>query len=399
MLIGTSSDPIAVSTIPLLPYRRVLHLTALAAIYFCSTSFLMQFPRYVLRIGGSASDVGWLLALGLPPALLLSSRVGDWNRRFGGRLPAVSGCLLVIVCNLAMLAVDHVSLALVVLRLFYAIGHSIVFATLLTQAALMIDHPVQRAKMIGWLAIAIQLGNAAGGTLGELAYLRSTAHYWLENVAIASLALILAALWQNPPVQTSAPPSVAASHSRWPAELWTMAAVGMAFAGLLQFLPAFVEYLGRSGRVDEPFIAAWFMTPALLVVAGVRLIGGFYAASLLQPRVLIACHILLLTTLVLVPGMSNREQAVGLALMFGLGYGWLYPALSTLAFSRTPPEARGKVAGWVVAAFEIGYRGSSVGLGLMITYYGYSAMFYSLVAAYCVLLAVAWRQAQRLTYP
>jgi len=382
-----------------IPRLRVLQLTALAAIYFCSTAFMMQFPRYVLLIGGSAEDVGWLLALGLPPALLLSGRVGDWNRRIGGRLPAIAGCLLVIVCNLLMLTVDRLDWVMVALRLFYAIGHSIVFATLFTQAALMVDHPVQRAKIIGWLAIAIQLGNAAGGTLGELAYLRGTANYWLENVAIASLALILAALWPNRPAPTSAPPSVAAGKVRWPGELWSMAAVGIAFAGLLQFLPAFVEYIGRSGQVAEPFIAAWFITPALLVVAGVRLIGGFYAASLLRPQVLIACHLLLLTTLLLVPDMHNREQAVGLALMFGLGYGWLYPALSTLAFSHAPPEARGKVAGWVVAAFEIGYRGSSVGLGLMITHYGYSAMFYSLVAAYCVLLAIAWRQAQRLTYP
>jgi|GEM_PF-4934421 len=384
------------SSLPPLPYLRIAHLTLLAGIYFCSTSFMMQFPRYVLRIGGSADDVGWLLALGLPPALLLSSHVGEWNRRFGGRWPATVGCLLVIGCNLAMLAVEQVDSMLVALRLLYAVGHSIVFASLFTQAALMVDHPAQRAKIIGWLAVAIQIGNAIGGTVGELAYLRGNLHYWLENVAIASIALILAFCWRNPPVAAGTSDATPAARVRWPGELWALAGVGMAFAGLLQFLPAFVEHICQSGRVAEPFIAAWFITPALLVVAGVRVVGGQYAATLLRPQVLVACHLLLLITIMAVPDMNTRGEAVVLALLFGLGYGWLYPALSTLAFSHTPPEARGRVAGWVVAAFEIGYRGSSIGLGLMITHFGYAAMFYGLVGAYCLILAIASWQSHRL---
>lgn len=373
-----------------LPHKRVIHLLLMAALYFCAAAFLMQFPRYILQIGGSAQDAGWLLALGLIPALLMGGMVGDWNRRIGGRVPAALGCALVVASTLAMLAVEHLGVGMVAIRMLYAVGHSMVFVTLFSQAAFMVDHPVQRAKVIGWLAIAVQLGNALGGTLGELAYLRGIQNYWLESAAIASLALIMAAFL---PVGLRIPvaPVVSGDSARiaWPVEVWSIAAVGMAFAGLAQFLPTFIDHLGRTGQLEETFVAAWFITPALLVVAAVRLVGGIFAAKLLKPWVLGVCHSLLVATLILVPWLQTREQAIGLALMFGLGYGWLYPALCALAFEGKTPEARGKVAGWLVAAFEVGFRLSPVGLGLMITYFGYHAMFLSLAAAYGLLVLLA----------
>ena len=79
------------SSLPPIPYVRVVHLTAWAAIYFCASSYLLQFPRFILRIGGAAQDAGWLLALGLIPALTLGTWVGDVNRLKGARLPGVVG--------------------------------------------------------------------------------------------------------------------------------------------------------------------------------------------------------------------------------------------------------------------------------------------------------------------
>ncbi|RJG01906.1 MFS transporter [Noviherbaspirillum sedimenti] len=376
--------------LPPLPRLRVLHLLAMAGFYFCAGAFLMQFPRIILRFGGSAQDVGWILALGLVPVLCLAGAVGDWNRRRGGRWPLVVGGIFAVLGNVLMLWVEHVGLGMLALRMLFAVGHAMVFGTLFAQAAFLVDHPLQRARLIGWLAVVIQVGNAIGSVLGEMAYLRGMVAFWLGSAGLGLVLVALGACWSFKPAAVVAPAQAPAIKLRWPGEIWAIAAVGMAFAGMTQFLPAFIDHLGQSGVVAEPFAAAWFLTPALLVVALVRLAGGYFAAVLLRPWVLAICHFVLLLTMLLVPWMHGPRQAMLLGLAFGLSYGWLYPALSALAFDRVPAQARGRVAGWLVAAFEVGFRLSPIGLGALITLVGYGAMFFGLALAYAAVLLIGW---------
>jgi MFS family permease len=376
--------------LPPLPRLRVAHLLLMTVAYFCSVGFLMQFPRDIIRLGGSAQDVGWLLALGLIPVLLLSRRVSEWNRQVGGRWPAVIGTLIVLTSNLLMLTVDHYGLWMISLRMLYAIGHTMIFGTLFAQAAFLVENPVQRASIIGWLAVMTQLGNAIGGTLGEIAFHHSSLAFWLGSACFILIAGVLGASWSLKP-QTPSPVMPHAYHVQggWPPEVWLIAAAAMAFAGVTQFLPAFVDHLILTGA-SEPFASSWFITSALLIVAAVRLVGGYYAAKLLRPAVLATCHVVLLVTLVLVPWMHTAYQAVILGIAFGISYGWLYPALNALAFNRVPPEARGKAAGWMVTAFECGFRLSPIGMGALVTYASYRAMFIGLAISYTVLLFIAW---------
>lgn len=374
--------------IPPLPRLRVVHLLAMAGFYFCSGAFLMQFPRIVLGLGGSAQAVGWILALGLVPVLCLAGAVGEWNRRRGGRWPLVVGGALAALSNVLMIGVDQVGLAMLALRMLFAIGHALVFGTLFAQAAFLVEHPLQRARLIGWLAVVIQVGNAIGSVLGEMAYVSGVKAFWLSSAGLGLVMVALGCCWTFKPAAAAVPAQAPAVKLRWPAEVWAIAAVGMAFAGMTQFLPAFIDHLGQSGALAQSFAAAWFLTPALLVVALVRLVGGYFAAVLLRPWVLAVCHMVLLLTMVLVPWMHTPQQALLLGLAFGLSYGWLYPALSALAFERVQAHGRGKVAGWLVAAFEVGFRLSPLGLGALITHAGYGGMFVGLALAYAAVLLI-----------
>ncbi len=381
-------------SLPPLPALRVLHLFSIAGLYFCCSAFLFHFPRIVLRLGGSAEDVGWLLASGLVPVLLLSGAVGEWNRRLGGRWPLVAGALLAVLGNFLMVWVNDVGWQMFALRMVYAVGHALLFGTLFAQAAFLVEHPLQRAKVIGWMAVVIQVGNAIGSVLGELAYARGLTAFWWCSAALGLVVAVLGACWTLKPAAVEAAP-VVAGGARWPGEVWAIAAVGMAFAGMTQFLPAMIDQLSNSGLIAQPFAAAWFLAPAMLMVAVVRLLGGYFAAVLMRPWVLAVCHLLLLVTMVLAPWMHTSQQALWLGLAFGFGYGWLYPALSALAFDRVPAHARGRVAGWLVAAFEVGFRLSPLGLGALISLAGYRAMFVGLALAYAGVLAIAWSAAKR----
>ena len=372
-----------------LPRVQVCHLLAMAGFYFCAGAFLMQFPRIILRLGGSAQDVGWILALGLIPVLCLAGAVGEWNRRWGGRWPLIVGGMLAVLSNVLMLWVEQVGPGMLAVRLVFAVGHAMVFGSLFAQAAFLVNDPLQRARLIGWLAVVIQVGNAIGSVLGELAYLKGMTVFWLGSAGLGLVVVALGTCWSIKPASAQAPTQATAVKLSWPGELWAIVAVGMAFAGMTQFLPAFIDHLGASGAVAQPFAAAWFLTPALLVIALVRLVGGYFAAILLHSWVLAICHLVLLLTMVLAPWMHGPWQAMLLGLAFGLSYGWLYPALSSLAFERVSEQARGKVAGWLVAAFEVGFRLSPIGLGALITHAGYSGMFWGLAVAYAAVLLIA----------
>ncbi|MBI1890386.1 MAG: MFS transporter [Burkholderiales bacterium] len=376
---------------PTLPRLRLAHLLAMTGIYFCSVGFMLQFPRYILRMGCSATLVGWLLAIGLIPALLLARPIGEWNRRLGGRWPMVIGGLIALAGNLPMLWLDQFGVAMVVSRIVYAIGHSMFFGSLFAQAAFMVEHPAQRVKVIGWMAVMTQVGNAVGGTLGEMAYQHSNAAYWWGSAAFGLAATVLGACWSlRPQADIDAETKAADARLSWSPEIWATVAVAMAFAGATQFVPAFIDDLVKNGTIEKPFAASWFLTTALLVVASVRLIGGYFAQRLLHPRVLLACHFILLATFVALPWMHTLPVAILLGLAFGLSYGWLYPALSALAFTNVPSEARGVVSGWLMVAFEIGFRLTPIGMGALIAYSGYRAMFIGLALAYVVIVAFGW---------
>jgi MFS family permease len=370
--------------------KSITNLFILTGIYFCTGAFTMQFPRYVLKLGGTAQDAGWLIAIGLLPTLFLGPTIGDWVRRVGTRKPIQIGLAIAILANLLMLTVQALGPWLIAIRLIAAFGHTIVFVTVITSAAILVDHPVQRAQVMGWLAVVIQLGNAVGGLVGELAYKAGNVTYWVACAAITVVVLVLS-IWSSSQTVTPEKPNdqdaaKTPAHVGWPAELWALAAVGMAFAGLSQFIPTYIEHLGNTGVLHEIFAAAWFLTPALLIIASVRLVGGYYAARLLRPQVLLACHGLLIATMLLLPWMNSRIEAILFAVMFGLSYGWLYPALSSLSFARVVPEARGRLSGRVVIAFELGYRIGPIGLGALITNAGYPAMFMAMAAGYITLL-------------
>lgn len=386
----TSPSPLP----PSLPRAALINLYLLAGIYFCTGAFTMQFPRYILKMGGTAEAAGWLIAIGLLPTLFFGPALGDWVRRIGTRTPIQLGLGLAILANLLMLSVDSIGPWMIFIRLVAAFGHTIVTVVLITSAAMLVDHPVQRAQVIGWLAVVIQMGNALGGLVGELAYQAGNFWYW-SVCALITLVVVILSMWSSAkfatPVETKDPSAQnQVHHVGWPIELWALGAVGMAFAGLSQFMPTYIEYLGKTGALQEVFAAAWFLTPALLVIASVRLVGGYFAAKLLRPSVLMTCHALLLATIILLPWMHTRTEAIILAVMFGLSYGWLYPALSSLAFTRVAAEARGRVSGRLVIAFELGYRLGPIGLGALITHTGYPSMFTGLAISYAAIILMGF---------
>jgi MFS family permease len=380
---------------PALPRWRVTHLFLMTALYFCSAGFQFQFPRDVLRMGGTAQQAGLLVSLGLIPALLLARSIGEWNRLSGGRWPALLGGLVVILSNVLMLTADHVGGWMVSLRLLFGVGHMLMSITLFAQAAFLVEDPVQRATIIGWQAVMTQLGNAIGGTIGEHAYHYGAAAFWLGSCGFALLAAILAACWTvKPKAALVVSPNDVPVKFGWPPEVWGIVAIAMAFSGVTQFIPPFVDHLSSTGEII-PFAASWFVTSALLMIALVRLVGSYYASRLLHPAVLKICHGVLLLALLAVPWLHTKYEAVFLGLAFGMAYGWLYPALNALAFNRLPAEARGKVAGWMVTAYEIGFRLSPIGFGTLISYSGYRAMFFGLVMTYCMILLVSWKADKR----
>src|SRR4051812_42257125 len=109
------------------PRLRVAHLLTMTGVYFCAAGFLFQFPRDVLRMGGTPQQVGFLVSIGLIPTLLLAKSIGEWNRLVGGRWPALLGGLVVILSNVLMLTADHVGLWMVALRLLFGVGHMLMF--------------------------------------------------------------------------------------------------------------------------------------------------------------------------------------------------------------------------------------------------------------------------------
>jgi predicted MFS family arabinose efflux permease len=73
--------------------------------------------------------------------------------------------------------------------------------------------------------------------------------------------------------------------------------------------------------------------------------------------------------------------------------------LTALAVNRASPTMRPRVSGWLVVAFEFGFRLSPLGLGALITHAGYGAMFMVLALVYLAILLAAQLAARRAPHP
>lgn len=154
--------------------------------------------------------------------------------------------------------------------------------------------------------------------------------------------------------------------------------VSFTFASTFSFLPAFAlaQGIADSGIFYTVYAVSTFI---------IRLFAG-RIARVVGPRNLIVPSLGLLTaSLVLLPMVTTSWMLAGIGVLYGCGFGLMFPVLNAIVIDLCPPDRKGAANATFSLALDIGNAVGSILWGQIIAWTGYAAMY--LGSAICAVLA------------
>jgi MFS family permease len=326
-------------------------------------------PRYAEGpLGAGSVGVGIAVGAASVTALLAQPPAGRLGDLRGRRPLLVSGGALMVAGAVGLLAAEHI-VPVVALRLLTGVGEALfLIGGISIVNDLAPEH--RRGEAISLYTLASYGGLAVGPVLGELTLGDDRWDaVWLLAAAAAATAGALGLRAR----ETKAMAATSEGGSWLPHRLGLLPGLvlGMGlfgFGGFNAFIALYALDVGLEGA--GPLFALF-----AIVVVAVRSFGA-KIPDRVGPARTVRLALVALTAGLLTIGLWDAP--VGLyagTLVFSVGQALAFPAVMTLALSRTPADDRGAVAGTVTAFVDVAIAAGAIALGGVADVGGYSAVF------------------------
>lgn len=349
----------------------VLCLVTLAFAF--SFYFLMAtLPPYVLEIGGTEGDVGLAMAAFAITAVVTRPIVGRWSDRWGPRRFIIAGGALMSATPVFYILTSAVP-PLLGVRLL----HGIAYAMAGTAAMSLIAETApaaRRGEAMGFFGMSGNAAMAAGPAVGVYTLqVSSFSVLFMVSAAVAAVSLVLSIGVRQPARATanghaSSQTGVLVADSRvlFPAAVQFL--FSLTYGAIISFLPL---YAGLRG-IDNPGV---FFTAFAIVVMALRGFAGqlsdrYGRAAAIVPGM--ACAAIGLGVLSFAADIMTFVSA---AVLYGLAFALVQPALTAFAVDRVDPRSRGAATGTFLAALDLGAGLGSIVWGYLVQATGYEALY------------------------
>jgi MFS family permease len=366
---------------------RFLTMTAYSFIVFVSVfQLLPTAPYHVLDLGGSTASAGLFLGLLTYSSAISAPFTGTIGDRIGQRrvLIAVSLLLSVFTASYAVIESYRWMLAVVVV-------HGLFWSALVAASGAYMTAtipPRRRAEGLGYWGLASVFAVATAPSIGFWVY----RHGWVTLcVELTILNLIMAVIaWRLPddpaPIAAPVPAGHAAgasvdagraSHAARPSGFveWrvmmlsiAMALVSFGYGSLTSFSALFADALQVTPR-------SLFLTAMAVSILVGRLTIGRSLDRLGHRRVLVRSLLAPPLGLAMLALAQGRLSFLAAALVFGAGFGLMYPAFTAYVMAHVPATRRGAAFGAMLAAFDTGIGTGSSALGWLVHQLGFRYAF------------------------
>jgi MFS family permease len=329
-------------------------------------------PLFVVQeLKGAESQVGLIMGAFAVAALLsrpISGWLADtWSRKAGVSLGALIYCLAPILYTQA----GSVPIMLM-LRFFHGVGLA-AYTTAASVLAADLSPPARRGEAMGYYGIALNLSMAVGPALGAalVGPMGFTGLFWFA-AALALGSLFLGRLVHEPdriqahPQASAERPSLFSRTALPPALV--AACMTTTFGTVVSFLPLFVEarHLGNPG--------IFFSVYSVMVIAS-RFWAGRWSDRFGRPAVIIPGMIILVASMAVLAYTTSMRGLLLAAVLQGLGFGGVQPAIMALTIDRSTPRDRGAALATLMGAFDVGMGLGAIGLGLLLEHTSFTVMY------------------------
>ncbi len=351
--------------------------------FFIFTSFQMTLPTlplYVQEIGSNETWVGIIVGIFTFSALLI--------RPFGGKLLDTTGRapvfligLAILVLSLYSLAISTTILILVIVRIVQGVGWGLSNTASGTIASDLVPKD-RRGEGLGFFGLSGNLALAIGPALGLFLVDHiefSTLFIICGSLTLIALVLALNVRYVKPePLTDSEIQEDADTAERFnfiekralPASA-LLFFITFTFGGIATFLPAYTFQQGFQSH----YIQIYFVLYALALVTTRFFAGRIYDRRGL-PIVFIPGIILIISGLTLLAILNSPVYLFVGAILYGLGFGTVQPALQASAINSTPIRKRGMANATYFSAFDLGVGLGAITFGLVAQYADYSSIYW-----------------------
>lgn len=344
--------------------------TLIATTLFISTYYLLLpvLPLYMQGMGGSKFKIGLIMGLFSASSLFLRPLAGQASDRKGPVKIMKWAIFLYFITPFFYFVQSFLLVSIAQLFYGFTIGaFTISSATVITTSVSL----EKVGQAIGIHSIALILAKGLAPTLGTLVHNAWGLYPLIAITLLASLAALLVT-WRLPEIKPASKPGsitfrqVFTYRMVWVCSL-VLLSVTLTFGTIMTMLPL----LALERNISQ---YSMFFTVNTLAVVATRLFTG--KQNRLTLEALIAFSLLFIfLAVMLVSGSYSLTTLIVAAIIYGLGYGAVYPALSTMVVLRTPGEIRGSAFGLFTAAFDIGVTLGSVWGGFS-EYLGFKTIYF-----------------------
>lgn len=328
-------------------------------------------PYHMLDLGGTTFAAGLFLGFLTYASALSAPVTGQIADRMGHRR-----VLIVVSLMLAAFSVSYAYITNYRWLLVVVFVHGLFWSGLLAASGAYMTATIpeeRRAEGLGYWGMSSVFAMAIAPPLGFWMYSRGWAALCFE---IAILNLLMAVIaWRLPDDRDAAaarPPHVNTLRGlvEWRVLVLSgaMALIAFGYGSLTSFSALFADSLGISPR-------SLFLTSMAATILVGRLTVGRLLDQVGHRRALLPCLALTALGMTLLSLAQGRVMFVLAALVFGAGFGLVYPAYTAYIMKRIPAWRRGAAFGAMLAAFDTGVGSGSTAMGWLIHQLGFRPAF------------------------
>jgi DHA1 family multidrug resistance protein-like MFS transporter len=376
---------------PALDRTSLLVVYATVFVYFLGFHALLPvITPYALSLGASVGVAGLIAGAYSAVNLLGNLGAGYWTDRLGRKLPLVLG-LVIVGLALLLYPLATKPAPLFWLRILHGLGAALVAPASLSYIG-DTTVPGGRARAMAVYGASIGLTTLIGPPLAGV--VADRLGYAPIFVALAALTLAVAVpAFRHtreilPEAARRRDGQVRQILGRYRLSVAYVATFCLLFSlgTLIVFVPLAGEALGLSSAQVGLVFASFALAATVVQVLPVGRLSDLRGR---EPVIMLGLA-LLAAALLLLPGLGRWATWLAAMLLYGTGFGVMFPAMTALVADETEPPTRGTASGVFTAVFSLGASLGTGSAGAMVWLQRAVGIHPFQVAALVALLGIAW---------
>ncbi len=342
---------------------------------------LPTIPLFVEKLGGNDQLIGFVVGIFTISALLLRPFSGNWLETKGRGFVYLTG-LIIFVLSVGSYGFFTSITMLFFIRVIQGAGWGFSTTASGTIATDLIP-PSRRGEGMGYYGLSGNIAMAFGPSLGlVLTGTLSFKTFFLICAGLGLVALLLGSRItyrkvEPKPKQKKVKLDLYEKSALKPSMLVFFLTV--TFGGIASFLPLY------TAQKDIAGLQWYFLLYAISLMLSRTFAGQIYDRKG-HRAVFIPGTLLVFIAMVFLAWLPNNAILLTAAVLYGLGFGSVQPALQAWSVEKTPPNRRGMANATFFSFFDLGIGIGAMVFGQISHLYGYSTIYKT--AAVSVFLSI-----------